>query len=200
MEEIKMRKVSKEDILNIYEYEKVRPEKLAEITQLKKKRRVPVGDKVTLVFENYDTVWFQIQEMIRIERLVKDEDIQFEIDTYNELIPDKNQLSATLFIEIPDEGERKEALPKLVGIHDAVYIHIGNKYTIKARADERSQMDYESGKASVVHFLKWDFTPEQVEAFKREPVRIEINHENYKAITELPPEVKEELIKDLESD
>ncbi len=195
-----MRKVTREDILNIYEYEKVRPEKVKEITQLKKRRRVHLGDKVTLVFENFDTVWFQIQEMIRIERLVKDEEVQFEIDTYNELIPGKNQLSATLFIEIPDEKERKETLPKLVGIHDAVYLHIGNKYTIKAEADEKSQMDYEEGKASVVHFLKWTLTPEQVDAFKREPVRIEINHENYKAMTEIPPEVKEELIKDLESE
>ncbi len=195
-----MRKVTREDILNIYEYEKVRPEKVKEITQLKKRRRVHLGDKVTLVFENFDTVWFQIQEMIRIERLVKDEEVQFEIDTYNELIPGKNQLSATLFIEIPDEKERKETLPKLVGIHDAVYLHIGNKYTIKAEADEKSQMDYEEGKASVVHFLKWTLTPEQVDAFKREPVRIEINHENYKAMTEIPPEVKEELIRDLESE
>ena len=195
-----MRKVEFKDVLNIYEYEKVRPEKVKEITQLKKRRRVHLGDKVTLVFENYDTVWFQIQEMIRIERIVEDKDVQFEIDTYNDLIPDKNQLSATFFIEIPDEKERKATLPKLVGIHDAVYLHIGNKYTVKAEADEKSQMDYEEGKASVVHFLKWTLTPEQVEAFKKEPVRIEINHENYKAMTELPPEVKEELIKDLESE
>ena len=195
-----MRKVERKDILNLYEYEKVRPEKIKEITQLKKRRRVHVGDKVTFVFENFDTVWFQIQEMIRAERMVKEEDIQFEIDTYNELIPDKNQLSATMFIEIPDQKERRETLPKLVGIHDTVYMHIGNKYTVKAEADEKSQMDYEEGKASVVHFLKWTLTPEQVEAFKREPVRIEINHENYKAMAEIPPEVKEELIKDLESD
>ncbi len=195
-----MRKVTKEDILNLYEYEKVRSEKIKHITQLKKRRRVHVGDKVTFVFENFDTVWFQIQEMIRAERMVKDEDIQFEIDTYNELIPEENQLSATMFIEIPDEKERRETLPKLVGIHDAVYLHIGNKHTVKASADEKSQMDYEEGKASVVHFLKWTLTPEQVEAFKKEPIRIEINHENYKAVTKIPPQVKEELIKDLESE
>ena len=195
-----MRKVERKDILNIYEYEKVRPQKLKEIMEIKKRRRVHVGDKVTFVFENFDTVWFQIQEMIRAERMVDEKDIQFEIDTYNELIPEKNQLSATMFIEIPDQNERRETLPKLVGIHDTVYLHIGNKYTVKAEANEKSQMDYEEGKASVVHFLKWTLTPEQVEAFKREPVRIEINHENYKAMAEIPPGVKEELIKDLESD
>ena len=195
-----MRKVTMSDILNLYEYEKVRPEKVKYITQLKKKRRVHAGDKVTYVFENFDTVWFQIQEMIRAERMVDEKDIQFEIDTYNELIPEKNQLSATMFIEIPDAEERRKILPKLIGIHDTVYLHIGNKHTIKAVADEKSQMDYEEGKASVVHFLKWNLTPEQVEDFKREPVRIEINHENYKALVQIPPEVKEELIKDLESD
>jgi len=195
-----MRKVTMKDILNLYEYEKVRPQKVKEIIELKKKRRVQVGDKVSMVFENFDTAWFQIQEMIRAERMVKDEDIQFEIDTYNELIPEKNQISASMFIEIPDPEERRKELPKLVGIHDAVYMHIGNKYTVKAHADEKSQMDYQEGKASVVHFLKWDLTPEQVEAFKREPVRIEISHENYKAMVEIPPETKEELIKDLESD
>ncbi|MDQ7038609.1 MAG: DUF3501 family protein [Aquificota bacterium] len=195
-----MRKVTMDDILNLYEYEKVRPEKVKYITQLKKRRRVHVGDIVTFVFENFDTVWFQIQEMIRAERMVKEEDIQFEIDTYNDLIPEKNQLSATMFIEIPDEKERRRTLPKLVGIHERVYMHIGNRHTVRAEADEKSQMDYEEGKASVVHFLKWTFTPEQVEDFKRETVRIEINHENYRAMTEIPPEVKEELIKDLESD
>lgn len=195
-----MRKVEMKDILNLYEYEKVRPEKLEMITQLKKRRRVHVGDKVTFVFENFDTVWFQIQEMIRAERMVREEDIQFEIDTYNELIPEKNQLSATMFIEIPDEKERRETLPKLVGIHEAVYLHIGGRYTVRAEADEKSRMDYEEGKASVVHFLKWNLTPEQVEAFKREPVRIEVNHENYKAMEEIPEQVKEELVKDLESD
>ena len=187
------------DILNIYEYEKVRPEKVKYITQLKKRRRVHVGDKVTFVFENFDTVWFQIQEMIRAERIVNEKDIQFEIDTYNELIPEKNQLSATMFIEIPEAEERRKLLPKLVGIHDTVYMHIGNKHTIKAVANEKSKMDYEEGKASVVHFLKWNLTPEQVEDFKKEPVRIEVSHENYKAIAEIPPEVKEELVKDLES-
>ncbi len=195
-----MRKVKKEDILNLYEYEKVRDEKIREIARKKKRRRIQVGDKVTLVFENYDTVWFQIQEMIRAERMVKDEEIQFEIDTYNELIPEKNQLSFTLFIEIPDERERKRELPKLVGIHNSVYMHIGNKYTVRAQAEERSDEDFETGKAAVVHFMKFDLTPEQVEAFKRETVRIEINHENYKAMTEIPPEVKEELIRDLETD
>ena len=195
-----MKKIEMADILNIYEYEKVREEKRKEIIELKKRRRLFLGDLVHLVFENRETVWFQIQEMIRAERMVKDEEIRQEIEVYNELIPDKNELSITMFIEIPDEAERKKLLPQLVGIHDHLWFHIGNKYSIRAVADERSQRDYQYGKAAVVHFLKLSLTPEQVKAFIESPVKVEINHPNYKALADIPEEVKKELIKDLESD
>ncbi|QID33368.1 DUF3501 family protein [Pampinifervens florentissimum] len=195
-----MRKITRDEILNIYEYEKIRPQKVQEVIQLKKNRRVFIEPWVHLVFENRETVWFQIQEMIRAERMVKEEEIQQEIDVYNDLIPDKNELSVTMFIEIPEASERKRLLPQLVGIHDHLYFHIGNKHTIRAVADERSREDYEYGKAAVVHFLKVKFTEDQVEDFKREPVRVEVNHPNYRAITLIPEEVKQELIKDLISD
>jgi len=195
-----MKKIEFGEILNIYEYEKVREQKRREIIEIKKKRRLFVGDLVHLVFENRDTVWFQIQEMIRAERMVRDEEIQQEIDIYNELIPEKNQLSITMFIEIPDEQERKRLLPQLVGIHDHLWFHIGNKHSIRAVADEKSQRDYQYGKAAVVHFLKLNLTPEQVKDFAELPVRVEINHPNYKAMVEMPEEVKAELIKDLQSE
>jgi hypothetical protein len=195
-----MKKIEFGEILNIYEYEKVREQKRREIIEIKKKRRLFVGDLVHLVFENRDTVWFQIQEMIRAERMVRDEEIQQEIDIYNELIPEKNQLSITMFIEIPDEQERKRLLPQLVGIHDHLWFHIGNKHSIRAVADEKSQRDYQYGKAAVVHFLKLNLTPEQVKDFAELPVRVEINHPNYKAIVEMPEEVKAELVKDLQSE
>ncbi|GBC88660.1 MAG: DUF3501 family protein [Hydrogenobacter thermophilus] len=194
-----MKKISFDEILNIYEYEKVREEKKREIIELKKNRRVFLGDLVHLVFENRQTVWFQIQEMIRAERMVKDEEIMQEIEVYNELVPDKNQLSVTMFIEIPDEEERKRLLPKLVGIHDHLYLHIGNKHTVRAIADERSKEDYEYGKAAVVHFLKFNLTDQQVEDLKNLPLKLEINHPNYKAMADIPENVKAELIKDLES-
>jgi hypothetical protein len=195
-----MKKIEFGEILNIYEYEKIREQKRREIIEIKKKRRLFVGDLVHLVFENRDTVWFQIQEMIRAERIVRDEEIQQEIDIYNELIPEKNQLSITMFIEIPDEEERKRLLPQLVGIHDHLWFHIGNKHSIRAVADEKSQRDYQYGKAAVVHFLKLNLTPEQVKDFAELPVRVEINHPNYKAMVEMPEEVKAELVKDLQSE
>ncbi len=195
-----MKKITRDEILNIYEYEKVRPQKVQEIIQLKKNRRLFIEPWVHLVFENRETVWFQIQEMIRAERMVREEEIQQEIDVYNDLIPDKNELSVTMFIEIPEASERKRLLPQLVGIHDHLYFHIGNKHTIRAIADERSKEDYEYGKAAVVHFLKVKFTEDQVEDFKKEPVKVEINHPNYRALTSMPEEVKQELIKDLTSE
>jgi hypothetical protein len=195
-----MKKIEFGEILNIYEYEKVREQKRREIIEIKKKRRLFLGDLVHLVFENRETVWFQIQEMIRAERMVRDEEIQQEIDIYNELIPEKNQLSITMFIEIPDEQERKRLLPQLVGIHDHLWFHIGNKHSIRAVADEKSQRDYQYGKAAVVHFLKLNLTPEQVKDFAELPVRVEINHPNYKATVEMPEEVKAELVKDLQSE
>jgi hypothetical protein len=195
-----MKKIEFGEILNIYEYEKVREQKRGEIIEIKKKRRLFVGDLVHLVFENRDTVWFQIQEMIRAERMVRDEEIQQEIDVYNELIPEKNQLSITMFIEIPDGEERKRLLPKLVGIHDHLWFHIGNKHSIRAVADERSERDYQYGKAAMVHFLKLNLTPEQVKDFAELPVRVEVNHPNYKAMVEMPEEVKAELVKDLLSE
>lgn len=195
-----MKKIEFGEILNIYEYEKVREQKRREIIEIKKKRRLFLGDLVHLVFENRDTVWFQIQEMIRAERMVRDEEIQQEIDIYNELIPEKNQLSITMFIEIPDEQERKRLLPQLVGIHDHLWFHIGNKHSIRAVADEKSERDYQYGKAAVVHFLKLNLTPEQVKDFAELPVRVEINHPNYRAMVEMPEEVKAELVKDLQSE
>ncbi len=195
-----MRKITREEILNIYEYEKIRPQKVQEIIQMKKRRRVFIEPWIHLVFENRETVWFQIQEMMRAERMVREDEIQREIDIYNDLIPEKNELSVTMFIEIPDANDRRRILPQLVGIHDHLYFHIGNKHTIRAIADERSKEDYEYGKAAVVHFLKVKLTDEQVEDFKREQIRVEINHPNYKGMAVIPEEVKEELIKDLSSE
>jgi len=194
-----MKKVVFEDILNLYEYEKVRPQKVKELLGIKKKRSIFLGDIFHLFFENKFSVWFQIQEMIRAERMVKDEDINFEIEVYNDLIPEQNQLSATFFIEIPDENERKHKLKELVGIHDGIFISFKDK-KIKAKANEQSDMDYKFGKAATIHFIKFDFDNYQKELFKNEKAFIEINHKDLNIKQEIPQEVKEELVKDLYSE
>lgn len=97
-----MKKIEYSEVKNIYEYEKIRNDFRNYIIDLKKRRRVEVGNRISIVFENRDTVLFQIQEMMRAERMVDDNEIKFEVDTYNDLIPEKNELSATLFIEVDD--------------------------------------------------------------------------------------------------
>jgi len=194
-----MKKINYENILNLYEYEKARPEKVKELLGIKKKRSIFAGDIFHLFFENTFSVWFQIQEMIRAERMVKDEDINFEIEVYNDLIPEQNQLSATFFIEIPDENERKHKLKELVGIHDGIFISFKDQ-KIKAKANEQSDMDYKFGKAATIHFIKFDFDNHQKELFKNEKAFIEINHKDLNIKQEIPQEVKEELVKDLYSE
>ncbi len=192
-----MDKVKREEILNLYEYEKVRQDKVKEFIEMKKKRRVFVGDLVQLFFENKFSVWFQIQEMIRAERMVKEEDINFEIETYNDLIPDKNELSITMFIEIPSKEERERKLRELVGIHDSLYL-ITDNFKIKALAEERSNLDYDMGKAAAVHFLKLSFNDKSLKDFinTKEPY-FSIEHEKYTHKALIPEDVKEELLKDL---
>src|SRR2546423_12693989 len=112
-----MRKVVLSDIKDIAQYEKERDEFRRRIIELKKHRRVPVGPQVTFVFENHDTVLFQIQEMMRAERLVQDEAIQHEIDVYNELLPEQNELAATMLIELQDAGRIREEIIKFIGVN-----------------------------------------------------------------------------------
>jgi len=167
---------------------------------LKKKRRVEVGNRVSLVFENRDTVLFQIQEMMRAERMVDDNEIKFEVDTYNELIPERNELSATLFIEVDDPQLLRPVLDSFIGLDrgNHVYLEIGNKHKIYAEFEEGHSKD---DRISAVHFIKFKFKPEQIEDFKNfeNEVKIVIDHPNYKAFSIINPETRNELIKDLES-
>src|SRR5436309_9402446 len=115
-----MNKVTLDEIAGIERYEQVRPEFRRRIIEMKKHRRVSVGDRVTLVFENHDTMLFQIQEMLRAERITDMDRVRDELDVYNALIPDRGALSATLLIEITDAAEIRPALLRLIGIDEAV--------------------------------------------------------------------------------
>ncbi|CUS84164.1 Protein of unknown function (DUF3501) [Candidatus Kryptonium thompsonii] len=195
-----MKKIELSEVKNIYEYEKIREDFRRYIIDLKKKRRVEVGNRVSLVFENRDTVLFQIQEMMRAERMVDDNEIKFEVDTYNELIPERNELSATLFIEVDDPQLLRPVLDSFIGLDrgNHVYLEIGNKHKIYAEFEEGHSKD---DRISAVHFIKFKFKPEQIEDFKNfeNEVKIVIDHPNYKAFSIISPETRNELIKDLES-
>src|SRR3990172_1646086 len=130
-----MKKLTLQDIRSLFEYQREREEFRREVIDVTRKRRVHLGELVSLVFENRDTVRFQVQEMMRTERMTDEAAIQEELDVFNPLIPDEGELSATMFIEIADPQRVEEELNRLVGIEDSVYLQIGDEYTEKGRAE-----------------------------------------------------------------
>lgn len=189
-----MRKLTNADIKDLREYERERDAFRAEIITMKKKRRIPLGDMMTIVFENAATMRFQIQEMAHAERMLRDEQIAHEIETYNELVPDDGELSATLFIEINDPEALRYWLPRLVGIEDYVKIVVGEA-VIGAKEQNAERLTREDI-TSTVHYLKFAFTPEQIRAFAGGPVRMVIDHPEYPADVVLDEVQRDELVGD----
>ncbi len=191
-----MRKITLADVHDIAEYEKIREEFRRAIIALKKRRRVQVGDFVTFVFENQETVLFQIQEMMRAERIVHEDKIQQEIDIYNELIPEDNELSATMLIEIDDLKVLRQWLPKLVGIEEQVWLRIGDRHAVRALYEPGRSKE---GTTSTVHYVRFRLSPEEIRAFKDEslPAVLAITHKNYRAEATIPLEVRRSLAEDL---
>ena len=189
-----MNKVVLEDIVGNAAYEKKREQSRQRVIELKRNRRVSVGDKVTLVFENRDTVIFQIQEMMRAERISDLDKIREEIDVYNELIPAPGELSATLFLEIEDQTHLREDLLKFLGIDESVYLKVGN-HSIHARFEEGHSKE---DKISAVQYVKFPFSEAIVQAFvKGEKTELVIDHPNYQARTVIGPDTRQSLVKDL---
>ncbi len=192
-----MKTLEQKDLMNLFEYEKERQKLRAEIMALKDRRRLHVSDTLTLLFENRRTVWYQIQEMMRAERMVEDDVIQEELDTYGPLIPSGNEWKATLYIEIPDLAVLKRTLPKLVNIEQRFYARIGNCRIDAVGEEGRSRDDY----TSTVHYLTWTLTPEFREKLEgEEPLVFGVDHPNAKAEGEAPDTLREELLADLTAD
>jgi len=191
-----MNKLTLDDIKDLREYERERDEFRRHIVEMKKRRRVQLGDLLTTTFENTDTMRFQVQEMARIERMLTDEQIRNELDTYNQLIPDPNELSGTLFVEIDNKERLYEWLPKLVGIERAVSIWLHDGSSMPSTPEDEERLTREET-TTTVHYLKFRFTPEQVDAFAAGPVRIVVDHPNYNAVVELTEEQRSELVEDL---
>jgi hypothetical protein len=187
-----------DDIVDQRAYERERESFRAHIIELKKRRRIGIGPFVTIVFENRDTIRFQIQEMARAERMLSDEAIQTELDTYNPLIPEPGNLSATLFIELTSDDQLRGWLPKLVGIEHAPELRLSDGSVVRSTPDpaHAAQLTREEITASV-HYVSFPFTDAQVAAFAAGPVRLAINHPNYGESVELLPATVAELLTDL---
>lgn len=198
-----MPKLTLDDIDDLRAYERTREELLAGVIALKKKRRVTVGERLTLVFENAVTIRFQIQEMARIEKMIRDEEIEGELAVYNPLIPDPGHLAATMFIELTSDAELREWLPKLVGIETEVEFRVGGGAGGAAQAvrcvvdPDHARFLTREDTTAAVHYVHFSFTPEQVEAFAAGPVVLAVTHPNYSAEAQLGPDTVASLLDDL---
>lgn len=199
MTAVQKREITPEDILPLAEYQKIRKEHKQKLIPIKKSRRVEIGPFATFYFENYDTMWSQIQEMLYIEQ-GGDEQLQDELAAYNPLIPNGSELVATLMIEIDDPVRRDFMLRQLGHIEKTIYLSVGGEkiYAVPEQEVERTTDD---GKASSIHFLHFPLTETQKATFKdpATDVQLGIEHENYGHITLIKGDTRTALAKDLAS-
>jgi hypothetical protein len=193
-----VRKLTVDDIVDHRAYERERDEFRASIIAIKKRRRIALGDFVTIVFENTDTMRFQVQEMARAERMLTDDAIAGEVATYNDLIPDPGELSGTLFIELTDDAALREWLPKLRDIEFSVRFELGPRDSAShvvgiPRDEERLTRD---DITSTVHYLRFPFHDAQREQLATGPARIVVDHPEYKVWVELNDAQRAELAGD----
>lgn len=193
------RAISRADIIDIDAYAKDRREHKKRVTEVKRNRRIEVGPFATFYFENYDTMWHQVHEMLHIER-GGEAQIVDELDAYNPLIPQGDELVATVMFEIDDPQRRDTVLARLGGIEDRMYISVAGE-RVMGEADPTRENTSPEGKASAVQFVRFKFTPAQIGKF-RDPatqVMVGIDHPNYGHIAVMPDSVRAALAHDFGS-
>jgi hypothetical protein len=193
-----MNKLTRDDLFSLEKYAEVRPEFRARVMAHKKNRQLPIGPNATLYFEDALTMHYQIQEMLRAERIFEASGIQEELDAYNPLIPDGSNWKATFMMEYPDEDERRVQLAKLIGIERHVWAQIADFGRITPVADEDLERETQD-KTSSVHFLRFELTPEMAEAVKQgAAISIGIDHPAYShAVEPVPQNIRDSLAEDL---
>ncbi len=192
-----MEKLTRSDLYSLEQYAEVRPEFRTQVMAHKKHRRVPLGEIAALYFEDRLTMHYQIQEMLRAERIFEADGIQEELDAYNPLIPDGANLKATFMIEVADENERRDVLARLKGIENEVWIRVDGFEPVFAVADEDLDRETEE-KTSSVHFMRFEFTPEMIAAAKAgAALGIGISHGEYtQQLEPLPGDNRAALVQD----
>jgi hypothetical protein len=188
--------ITSEDILDLDAYEAIRRERKSAIIATKKDRRLAVGPDATIYFENRETMWLQIQEMLRIEK-GGDEQLADELAAYNPMVPKGRNLSATFMVEIDDEARRDRVLSGLGHIDQTISINFAGE-KIMARADDDVERTDEDGKASSIHFLLFDFSDDQVDLFRQteDDIIISVGQENYRHMAALPSAMQAALAAD----
>jgi hypothetical protein len=191
-------KLTRDDLWSLEEYAEKRLAFRTEVMAHKKNRQVHVGPHATLYFEDRMIMQYQIQEMLRIERIFEKEAIQEELDAYNPLIPDGDNWKATFMVEYPNVEERKVALEKLVGVEDRVWVQVADFDRVFAIADEDLERTT-AEKTSSVHFMRFQLTPEMASAVKKgAAIAIGIDHDAYRhSVEPLPQNIRDSLAADL---
>lgn len=192
------RSITPDDLMPMSDYGNIRREHRRKLIQTKAKRRAHVGPFATFHFENYDTMWAQVQEMLYIEK-GGDDQVADELEAYNPLIPQGRELVATMLIEIEDEGRRRRTLATMGHIEEKIVLAFGEERVVGVPEDDVERTTDE-GKTSAVHFITFPFTDAQAEAFKQPDtvVSLGIEHENYRHAATLQEEMRVELAGDLE--
>jgi len=189
--------IAKESLLSLETYAKQRNEFRAKVMEHKKRRTVRLGEHLTLQFEDELTIRYQVQEMLRIERIFEEEGIQGELDAYNPLIPDGANWKATMLIEYPDPDERRRMLGVLKGIERRVWVQIDGANRVYAIADEDLERETEE-KTSSVHFLRFELSAAMRDQLRKgAEVKVGVDHPKYTAAVALAPEVRAALASDL---
>jgi hypothetical protein len=192
------RKLRLEDIADLRAYERQRATFRASMIEVKRLRRVAIGDLLTIMFENRDTMRLQIQEMIRAEKLVTDEGVMEELKVYNPMIPNPGQLCATLFLELTSEEQVREWLTKLAGLENSIFLQLSDGSKIRGTIDAQHAAGLtRPDVTAAVHYLTFEFTPEQVEQFAFGPVSVVCDQPNYLQMADLLEATKTELLTDL---
>ena len=195
-----MTKLSRADLYSLEEYSEIRDEFRARVMEHKKNRRLDIGDNLVLLFEDRLVMHYQIQEMLKAEKIFDADGIQEELDAYNPLIPDGTNWKATMMIQYADVAERQQMLAKLVGIENRVWLRIGNHDKVYPIADEDLERATDD-KTSAVHFLRFELAPTMIaDIHKGASISAGVDHENYSVTLDaIPDNVATSLAQDLES-
>ncbi len=194
-----MQKLTREDLYSLEQYAEARPAFRDKVLAHKKNRRLDLGTNAALYFEDRLTMQYQVQEMLRIEKIFEADGIDDELEAYNPLIPDGSNWKATFMVEFPEVEERKAMLTQLVGIEDRIYVHVADFDRVFAIADEDLERADEQ-KTSAVHFLRFELPAEQVAALKDgAPLIAGIDHDNYHVeISPVSDNIRASLVNDLD--
>ncbi len=179
-----MPQITRDTLMSLEAYAKARPEFRAKVMAHKKDRVLHLGTSITLIFEDELTIRYQVQEMLRAERIFEEDGINDELEAYNPLIPDGSNWKATMMIEYPDENERRIWLAKLIGVEDRVWVQVSGCDRVYAIADEDLERE-NAEKTSSVHFMRFELAPAMVEALRGgAALAAGVDHPNYSAFVE----------------